>query len=91
MAEMTPDEPKRISEEEAERLGIDEGSKLVKELAKEQRISIQLTPEQMDAILSQWAGLDNSKPAEITFEVSGRDHANLKVASYGYFSDTCCA
>jgi len=51
---MAKDEPYLISPEEAEKMGIDEGSKMVNKLAKDQRISIELTPEQMDAILSQW-------------------------------------
>lgn len=88
---MAGGDPKLISEEEAEKHGIDEGSKRVKELAQKQKISVELGPEQLDLILRQWAALDNSMPAEITFRVKGRDRARLRVAAYGYFRDTCCA
>jgi hypothetical protein len=89
--DMAKDEPYLISAEEAERLGIDEGSKLVNRLAKEQRISIELTQEQMETILRQWQSADNSKPAELTFVVEGRDRVSLRVAAYAYYGDSCCA
>jgi hypothetical protein len=85
------DQPYLISEEEAEKLGIDEGSKLVNKLAKEQRISIQLTQEQLDAIVRQWQSADNTKPAEIIFNVEGRQETSLRVAAYAYYGDNCCA
>jgi hypothetical protein len=84
-------EPRLISEEEARAQGIDEGSKEVKRLAREQPIRIELTEEQLDAIRSQWSGLDNQRPAEITFHVGDLESARFRVAAYGYFSDTCCA
>jgi hypothetical protein len=88
---MAKDQPYLISPEEAERLGIDEGSKLVNKLAKEQKISIELTEEQMDAIVRQWQSADNTKPAELTFQVKGRDQRSLRVAAYAYYGDNCCA
>ena len=88
---MKKDEPYLLSSEEAEKRGIDEGSKLVNKLAKEQRISIQVTDEQMDALLSQWAAGDNTRPSELVFEVEGKERASLRVAAYAYYGDTCCA
>ena len=88
---MAKDEPYLISPEEAEKLGIDDGSKLVNKLAKDQKISIELTQEQMDAILSQWQSADNTKPAELTFTVEGRPRTSLRVAAYAYYGDSCCA
>ncbi len=88
---MAKDEPYLISPEEAEKMGIDEGSKMVNKLAKDQRISIELTPEQMDAILSQWRSADNTKPAELTFTVEGETQTSLRVAAYAYYGDSCCA
>jgi hypothetical protein len=88
---MAKDEPYLLSPEEAEKRGIDEGSKLVNKLAKEQRISVELTPEQMEALLRQWSSADNTRPAELTFQVEGRDTTSLRVAAYAYFGDTCCA
>lgn len=83
-------EPKWISEPEAVNLGIDGASKTIKELAKQQRIVINLSAEQMNTILRAWGALDNSRPAEITFHVEGEEAARLRVAAYGYFKDTCC-
>jgi hypothetical protein len=57
-AEMVKDQPYLISPEEAERLDVDDGSRLVNKLAKEQQITIELTPEQMEAILNQWRSAD---------------------------------
>jgi hypothetical protein len=83
--------PRLVSPKEAEKLGIDEGSKSVKKSAREQPIAIDLTAEQMEAIRSQWEKMDNRKPAEITFSVEGEENAKLRVAAYAYYSDTCCA
>jgi hypothetical protein len=83
--------PKLISEEEAYAQGIDEGSKTVKRLAREQPVKVELTQDQLEAIRSQWSGLDNTRPAEITFHVGDLESARFRVAAYGYFSDTCCA
>jgi hypothetical protein len=88
---MKKDEPYLLSPEEAEKRGIDEGSKLVNKLAKDQKISIELTQEQMDGILRQWGAADNTRPAELTFRVEGREQTSLRVAAYAYWGDSCCA
>jgi hypothetical protein len=66
---MAKDQPYLISPEEAERLGVDDGSRLVNKLAKEQRTTIELTAEQMEAIVSRWRSADNTRPAELRFTV----------------------
>jgi hypothetical protein len=88
---MAKDEPYLISSEEAEKLGIDDGSKLVNKLAKDQKIAIELTQEQMDAIMRQWRLADNTRPAELTFTVEGVAQTSLRVAAYAYYGDNCCA
>jgi hypothetical protein len=45
----------------------------------------------METILRQWQSADNSKPAELTFVVEGRDRVSLRVAAYAYYGDSCCA
>jgi hypothetical protein len=66
-------------------------TEVTKQYAAKQKISIRLTPEQMEAILKQWRGYDPYMPAEITFYAGRREAANIKVAAYSYSGDTCCA
>jgi hypothetical protein len=65
-------------------------SEVVKKLAERQRVRIELTDDQLSAILKQWDEGDPRKPAEITFHVGDRDVIQLKVAGYRYRGDTCC-
>lgn len=74
----------------AAKIGSDEASKIVKQLAAKQKIKIKLTDDQMKAILDQWDDKDPKMPAEITFHVGRRAVVNLKVAAYRYRGDTCC-
>jgi len=71
-------------------LGPDEASRLIKKFAEEQKIRVELTEEQLDAISDQWKGMDMRSPAEITFYVGERAVAALRVAGYTYSGDTCC-
>ena len=71
-------------------LGPDEVSRLLKKHAANQKIRIELTDEQMQAILTQWSEQDPRQPAQITFFVSERPIAELMVAGYRYSGDTCC-
>lgn len=87
---MRPKQPKMITEQEAAKQGIDEGSKLVKKLAAEQRITITLSAEVIESIKRQWEHWDTSKPAEIIFAVGSDMSARLRVAAYAYKKDTCC-
>ena len=82
---------KFVSEEEADQLGIDEGSKSVKRLAAKQKINVKLTRSQMEAIRAQLKRWDNKKPAEITFLVEKQPEARFRVAAYAYRKKTCCA
>jgi hypothetical protein len=80
-----------LSKETVDQLGIDEGSKIVKELAAQQKINVKLTEEQMEAIRSQLKRWDNKRPAEISFLVEGEEKAKFRVAAYAYRRRTCCA
>ena len=72
-------------------LGIEEASQLIKRHASQQRLTIELTEEQLSALREQWTRGDLAKPAEITFRVGNRDVGQLRVATCAYISDTCCA
>jgi hypothetical protein len=80
-------EPRRSDRDE---IGPDEASRLIKKYAAQQKIRIELTEEQMTAILKQWDDQNPRAPAEITFYVGDRATAELQVASYRYRGDTCC-
>ena len=69
----------------------DLASAVIKKYAAKQKIRIQLTPDQMDAILAKWNDRNPKMPAEITFYAGKREIVNLKVAAYRYRGDTCCA
>lgn len=68
-----------------------EVSSLLKQEAARQPVTIRLTDEQLDALRSQWAALDPSRPAAVTFEVDGRPVGDFRIASCAYWGDTCCA
>ncbi len=68
----------------------DLASEVIKSYASKQKITIRLTEEQLQAILSQWDDKDPMKPAEITFYAGRRPMAQLKVAGYRYRGNTCC-
>jgi len=70
---------------------IDESAKMIKELAEDQKVKINLSPEQYRAIEKGLESYDHSKPAQITFIVEGKNEAGLKVAAYTYSGSTCCA
>ena len=67
-----------------------EASKIIKEEAVKQKVVIKLTDEQLQALLEQWKGKDPSAPAEISFEVEGREVSNVKIAGYSYHGNSCC-
>ena len=75
---------------ESGQLGSEELSRLLKQHAVHQQIRIELTEEQMQAILTQWNEQDPRRPAQITFYVSERAVAELMVAGYRYRGNTCC-
>ena len=71
-------------------VGPDEASKIVKRHAEQQKVEVQITHEQMEAIRTQWIK-DPNRPAQITFVVEGKPVGELKVATCPYWSDSCCA
>lgn len=67
-----------------------DATRSIKEQAAKQKIELTLSQDQVEELLSQWRGGDPAAPAEITFQVKGKEHVNLKVAGYWYAGDTCC-
>jgi len=67
-----------------------EASRVIKELAKDQKIVVKLSAEQMDALSAHWKDLDPKRPAEITFYVEEKAKAQFKVAAYSYSGSSCC-
>lgn len=82
MASDRPSEEPTISSEEA--------SQIVKRFAAKQKVAIELTQDQLDALLRQWDDVDPRQPAELTFYVERKEQSNLTVAGYRYKGDTCC-
>ena len=72
-----------------QQLSPEQASRIVKRQAEQQKVQIQISGEQMEAIRSQWIK-DVNRPAEITFVVEGQPVGELKVATCPYWSDTCC-
>jgi hypothetical protein len=68
----------------------DLASQVVKQLAVGNMIRIELSEEQLQAILDQWDDPDPRMAAEITFYVGNRPAAGLRVAGYRYRGNTCC-
>jgi hypothetical protein len=87
---MKPRTAKGSQKSSAAKIGPDEASKIVKQLAAKQKVKIKLTEEQMNSILKQWDEKNPKMPAEITFYVGRKSVVNLKVAAYRYRGDTCC-
>lgn len=71
-------------------IGPEEASRIVKRHAEQQKVEVNITPQQMEAIRSQWIR-DPSRPAQITFYVEGKAVGEMKIATCPYWSDTCCA
>ncbi len=69
----------------------DLASEVVKQYAARQKIRIELTKDQMEAILKQWNDKNPLMPAEVTFYAGRRPMVNIKLAGYRYRGDTCCA
>jgi hypothetical protein len=80
------------SEHSSEKAGMssEEASRVIKRLAENQKVSIELTQDQLDALLKQWDDANPREPAQISFYVDRKELANLTVAGYRYRGDTCC-
>lgn len=68
----------------------DDLSRRVKSEAARQRISIELSEDQLNALRAAWDEGDPTAPAQLTFLVKGREIAEMAVAGYRYRGDTCC-
>lgn len=79
-----------LRESGADEITAEEASKVVKRHASDQQVTVALSEEQLEAIQEQWLLEDPTRPADITFVVEDRPEANVKVASYSYWGDTCC-
>ncbi len=88
---MQYEEIEEITTERADELGIDSGSKAVKELAANQKITISLPDEVIEEIKQQLENWDTSKPAELVFVSGEQTRAKWRVAAYAYRRRTCCA
>jgi hypothetical protein len=73
-------------------------SAAVKRYAAKQRVQVELSEEQMQALRRQLGigtpgPLDPTQPFNITFVVKGQPKAftDMNVASCAYWGDTCCA
>ena len=75
---------------ESSSITVAEASRVIKDHAAKQPIRVELSEEQLEAILGQWSRAKPSDPVEITFHVGDRDVGNLRVASCAYWGDTCC-
>ncbi|MGY5210048.1 hypothetical protein [Nocardia gipuzkoensis] len=63
----------------------------VKAEAEKNRVTIEVTEEQLDSIKAIWTERDRSVPATVTFFVKGRPAAEMSVAGYSYTDNICCA
>ena len=69
---------------------VEEATRVIKEHASRQPVSIELTDEQLHQLHEQWGRGDPSRPIELRFVVADRTVGELRVASCAYLSDTCC-
>lgn len=65
-------------------------SAALKRQAEKQKIRVELTDEQAEALFGVWNDLNPKKPAQVTFVVKGRPVTEFAVAAYRYRGDTCC-
>lgn len=62
----------------------------IKDQAKQQRVAINLTQEQLQHLLGQIKAIDPSLPAMVELLVEEKPLGDLRVAGYWYAGDTCC-
>lgn len=68
----------------------DEASKIIKAYAEKQKIKVELSEEQLKALMDQWEDWNPKRSAQITFFVKDKPLIEFKTASYSYRGDTCC-
>ena len=69
----------------------EEASRVIKEHAAKQRMTIRVPEETLKALIAEWQRLNPKAPAEISFQVGDRVVGSMKIAACAYFGDTCCA
>jgi hypothetical protein len=71
-------------------LSLAQAERRTKQAAKKRRITLELTPEQLDAFGKQYRRINPAEAAEIVFTVKRRPTSLIKVAGYSFHGDTCC-
>lgn len=66
-----------------------EASKAVKAFSENNKVRIELTDDQMAALIDGYTP-DPEKPARLTFYANGKAKLQFDVAGYSYRGDTCC-
>lgn len=67
----------------------DDAAKAVKSFAEKNKVSIELSEDQMNKIIQSF-NQDPKEAARLTFFVEGKAKAEFNVAAYYYRGDTCC-
>ncbi len=65
-------------------------SEQLKKEAAHQRVTVELTEEQLESLRAVWNEGDPTAPAVVTFLVKGKPTAEIAVAGYRYSGSTCC-
>ncbi|MDQ4026209.1 MAG: hypothetical protein M3217_12090 [Actinomycetota bacterium] len=80
----------RVDKDEATRDYGDDVTSELKKQAERQRVTISLTPDQLEQVIGQLGKIDPSRPALIDLVVEEKPIGDLRVAGYWYAGDTCC-
>jgi hypothetical protein len=65
-------------------------SQRLKKEAERQRVTVELTEEQLESLKAAWNQGDPTAPAVVTFLVKGKPAAEMAVAGYRYAGSECC-
>lgn len=65
-------------------------SQQLKKEAENQRVTVELTEEQLESLRAAWNQGDPTAPAVVTFLVKGKPSAEIAVAGYRYAGSECC-
>lgn len=61
-----------------------------KQAARNRRIVVELSEEQLESLTKQWKKLNPAEAAELVFRVAGQQTSQIKVAGYSYHGNSCC-
>lgn len=64
--------------------------RMAKRAARRQRIKIELSRAQLDALTKQWKKIKPAEAAELIFTDGSSPTSLIKVAGYSYHGNTCC-